>query len=203
VEARAPGFFRIVAFDSVMRRLQKVGTEERHDGDGVEVGGEKREHHAKGQRGEEVLAHTEEQRDRKENHDGHEHDRENGECDFVCALHRRDLRILAELDVTVDVFNHDYRIVDQSRERQRESAEHHAVDRLVGGMQDEKRDQHRERNRKKHRCRGPHAAEEKQNHHRREKKADAAFTQHRGDRFLHEQRLIEHHVRMHLRRNIA
>ncbi len=105
--------------------------------------------------------------------------------------------------MTVDVFDHDHRIVDQARKGQSQAAQDHGVDGLAHRMKHEKRNHHREWNRQKHGHRGPEAAQKQQNHHAGQEDADAAFAQHRGDGFLDEHRLVENHAGLQLRRNIA
>ena len=52
------------------------------------------------------------------------------------------LRRLSQFQVPVDILQHHHGVVDQSRERQRQSAQHHAVDRAAAHRE---RDERRQR----------------------------------------------------------
>src|SRR6185437_13970215 len=85
--------------------------------------------------------------------DGNEH-RHDGECgrdhrhaDLVRPFHRRLDVVLAHLDVSHDVFAHDYRVIYEQADRERQSEERHRVHREVEEPHHEERgdDAHRER----------------------------------------------------------
>ena len=97
----------------------------------------------------------------KEDHHCGERGGQNRQADFAAAVFRRVLRRGALFQVPVDVFERDDRIIDDARERQRQPAQDHGVDRASEKIQNHERSQRRERNRKKHRERGAQAAPEK------------------------------------------
>ena len=125
-----------------------------------------------------------------------------GKRDFAAAAFGGDFGRLAHFHVAENVFQHDDRVVDQPRKRQRQSAENHRVDRAVAERQRDKRGQRRERNRKKHRDRRPHAAEKNQNHHARQHQADRAFVEQVLDRVAHKDGLVEHNFGHQLLRHV-
>ena len=105
-------------------------------------------------------------------------------------LQRGHLRVFAQFDVTVNIFDHHHGIVDQARKRQRQPAQDHAVDGSYRPMCRMKKviitESGMERNtaavaRKLPRKIRIMTAGEKQ--------SDAAFAQHRGDSLLHEKRI--------------
>ena len=59
------------------------------------------------------------------------------------------------------------------------------------------------RNRKQHGRGCPEIAQEQQDHETGQRQADQTFVQHRIDGFLHEDRLIEKQVGLHLLRNVV
>ena len=93
------------------------------------------------------TADAKQERDRKKNHHRDQHDGQNRQRDFVGPLDGRDRRILAHFQMAVNVFNHHHGVIDQPRKRQRQTAEHHGIDRFVGAVQNEKCDEYRNRNR--------------------------------------------------------
>ena len=95
----------------------------------------------------------------------------------------------------VDVFQRDHRVVDHARERQREAGQDHGVDVAAHQRQNHERGHRRDRNRQKHRARGPAAAEEHQDDDADQHQPGCALVQHRVDRFLDENRLVEDDVR--------
>ena len=182
---------------------QSVRAVERHHRDGDEVRSEQRNHDGQCQCRKQVLAHAEEKGDREKDDDGDERDRQNGQRHLVRAFLGGHGGILAQFDVSENIFEHDHRIVDQAREGQGQAAQNHAVDRLVARVEKKKRGHHGKRNRKKDSRRRSGTTKENQNHQRREQQADSTFAEHGGNRLFHEQRLIEHDVGLQLRGNIA
>ena len=129
-----------------MNGLQVIRAEQRHDRHRIEIRSEQGEHDSQRQRAEQILAHAKQKRHRKEHDHGDQHDGQDRQRDFVGPLDGRDRRVFAHLQVAVDVFNHHHGVVDQPRKRQRQPAEHHGVDRIVGAVQNEKCDEHRNGN---------------------------------------------------------
>ena len=176
------------------RGFDESSAEERNHRHRDGVRGKQRKDHRQRQRGEQKLAHAVKERYREKDHDGGERGGQHGQRDFAAALFGGHFGRFAEFQMAVDVFQHDDGVIDQAREGQRQSAQHHAVD---GAAAERKRDecgQRGKRNREEHRDRGAHAAEEDQDHHRGQQQADAAFVQQRLDGGLDEHRLIEHDV---------
>ena len=117
--------------------LQQICAIKRHDRNGDEIGSKKRDDDAKGQRREKKLAHAIKQSHGKEHDHRDDGYREHRQPNFVGALFGGYRGILAELDVTENVFENDHGIVDQARKRERQAAQDHAVDRRAADVKDE------------------------------------------------------------------
>ena len=102
--------------------------------------------------------------------------------------------VFAEFQMPVDVFEHHDGVIDQSRQCQRQPAQHHAVDGAAAERKRHERRQRRERNGEEDGDRGSHAPEEDQNHHRGQEQSDRAFVEQRANGGLHEAGLVEQHV---------
>ena len=101
-----------------------------------------------------------------------------------------------------NIFQHDHRVIDQSRKRQRQPSEHHGVDGAASSANRQKCSQSRKWNRQKHCSRGAHASQKQQNHQSRQDQSDSAFVDQIVDRRAHENRLVEHHAGLQLFRNV-
>ena len=95
----------------------------------------------------------------------------------------------------VYVFERDDRVVDHARERQREARQDHGVDGASQQRQNHECSHRGDRNRQKHCARGPAAAEEHEDNDTDQRQSGGALVQHRVDRFLDENRLVENDVR--------
>ena len=109
-----------------LMRLDPACAKQRHHRHGDEVGGEQRENDRERQRGEQKPAHAVEKDHREEDDRGGERGGQHGQLHFRAAFLRGDLRRLAHLQVAENVFEHDHGVVDQARERQRQTAQDHA-----------------------------------------------------------------------------
>ncbi len=89
----------------------------------------------------------------------HGHDRE---ADFAAAFERRLERRHAFLDVSVDVFQHDDRVVDDEADGQHHGQQGQGVDREAEGVHQRKGADQRHRNRHQRNQRGPRAAQEQE-----------------------------------------
>ena len=104
--------------------------------------------------------------------------------------------------MTENVFQHNHRVVDESRERQRQASQHHGVHRAAGEIENDECRQRRERNRETHGHGRTHAAQENQDHEGREEQANASLVQQRLNRVLDESGLVKHHSRDQCFRNV-
>ena len=159
-------------------------------------------HNRRRQRHEQKSADTVEEHDREKDDGGGEGRGQYRQRDFLSAALGCNFWVLAFFEMAEDVLQHHHGVVDQSGERQRQSAQHHGVDRASTGIDREKCRQRRQRNRQQHGEGGPKAAEENQDHQRRQDQPDAAFVAQVLDRCLHEHRLVEHHARYQRLRHI-
>ena len=112
-----------------MRRgLDESRAEKRHHRHGHRERGEQRKHDGQRQRGEQKPAHAVEKGHGEEDDDRGERRGQHGQGNFASALFRSHCRRFAQFQVTIDVFQHDDRVIDQAREGERQPAQHHAVD---------------------------------------------------------------------------
>ena len=95
--------------------------------------------------------------------------------------------------MTMDILQHDHRVIDQPGKGQRQTSEHHAVDGTSTHL-GKKIGERGYRDREEDRQRRAHAAEEDQDHDAGEEQSDAAFVEQRGDCRLDELGLIENDV---------
>src|SRR5580704_1355750 len=91
----------------------------------------------------------------------------------------------------MDVFEHHYGVIDQSREGQRQTAQHHAVDGAAAELQRDHGGQSGNRNGEEDRDRGSHAAEENQDHEAGEEEPEPSLMEQRFDGRFDELRLVE------------
>ena len=90
-------------------------------------------------------------------------------------------RIFALFQMAEDVFQHDHRIIDQSREHQRQTAQSHGVDGAAESVNQQERRHAGDGNREQHGNGSPDGAEEDQDHQRGQAQTHTAFVQHVGD----------------------
>ena len=102
-----------------------------------------------------------------------------------------DRRRRAHFQVAIDVFQRDDGVIDDARERQRQAAQDHGIDRAAQHVKDHESGQRGNRDGQQHREGGPHASQEDQDHEAGEHQTDHAFMEHGIQRFFHEHRLVE------------
>ncbi len=101
-----------------------------------------------------------------------------------------------------DVFEHDDGIVDQARERQCESAQHHGIHGAATGADGQKSGKGGERDGEEDRDGSAHTAEEKENHHAGQDQSDGALADQVGDGRFDKERLVKDDACDELFRNI-
>src|SRR5471032_2419383 len=140
--------------------------------------------------------HEEEPRDAVEEEHWYEH---NANTDQGHERRRDDLRgaikdglfyLLALLQMPVDIFDGDSRVVDENPHRERKAAERHDVERLTERRQGRYRGEDGEWNRGRNDDGRTPAAEEQQDHEAGQRGRYQALTRHAADGRAHEQRLV-------------
>ena len=96
------------------------------------------------------------------------------------------------MQIAVNVFDFDRRVIDQNADRQRHAAQRHHVQRLAQERQDDDRHQNRQRDRDHDDQRASPGTQEQQDHQPRQPRGDRGFLDDAFNRCAHENRLIEH-----------
>ena len=85
-------------------------------------------------------------RHRKEHHHRGQRRRQHRQRDFLAAHLSRPVGVHPMFQMTIDVLQHHHRVVDNTRERQRQPAQHHGVDGASAEPQDHECGERRQRN---------------------------------------------------------
>ena len=128
---------------------------------------------------------------RHEHRDQHGGGCDHREADLAAAVHRRDQRRFATLHASVDVLEHDDRIVHHEADREHETEQGENVDRESHRCHHQERRDDRHGDRERGDQRGAHVAEEQVDHHQHQHQRDDQRDQHLLHRFLDEYRAVE------------
>jgi hypothetical protein len=124
-------------------------------------------------------------------------------CDLRRAVQNRLLDLLPRFEIAVDVFDLHRRIVHQDADRQRETSQRHDVDRFPQRCQRRQRTKNRERDRyRDDQSRAP-AAQEDQDHDRRQAGGNNRLAHHAVDCAAYKNRLVRKRIDFQLRRQLA
>src|ERR1700733_1138580 len=176
---------------SSMLQPDEPRTEERHKRHGEEVRSEDGDDYSKREIGEDVLADAVQQEDWKEDDGGADGCGKDGERYLLTALGSGTLGIGAVLHETDNVFEHDDRVIDETRQDQGHTTEQHSVERAAEGPAHQHAEQQGHGDGEQRGDRGLTVAEEEKDHEAREREADQCFLQQVAHRAFDEERLIE------------
>src|SRR5712664_1389981 len=174
----------------LVRRLQQVHRERRHQGPGQHVGGEHREDDRFGQRHEEVAGHPTQEEHGQEHDADAEGGHQRGHRDLGRTVQDRGPVVVAALTMALDVLDGDGGVVHQDAHREGEAAQGHDVDRLAEHAERDHRAEDRERDGHRDDDGAAPAPQEDQDHHRGEAGRDHRLADHPAHRGLHEDRLV-------------
>ena len=126
-----------------------------------------------------------------------------GRANFLPSLFGRDLGRFAHFQVAENVLQNHHRVIDQARERQRQTAQHHRVDRPAAGADGQKAASAESGIERKTAAVARMLPRNSRIINPVSTKSNRAFVQQILDRLLHEDGLIEHHLGDKLLGNIS
>ncbi len=175
-----------------LRGLQEPVREHRHDREGDEQRRGQRDRDGQRERAEQLARDALDERERQEHRDRRDGRRGDRARDLAHGAHDRRRLVDAGDEVALDVLDDDDRVVDDATDRDGERAEREDVERVVGRLQADERDEHRRRDRDRGDEGRAHREQEDEDHDHREQQAEQALGRERLDRLLDVGRLVEH-----------
>src|SRR3974390_143171 len=177
-----------------MCHFDEPGAEQWHDCHRDEIGGSQRQNYTERQSRKQILADAVQEDHGKEDNRGSEGGSQHRKLDLLAALLARGKGVLPLLQVPEDVLQHHYRVVNQARQDQGQSTQHHGVDGPSDCVQQQEAGQAGDWYRDQDRDGSAYRAQEDQDHYRSQNQADAALAQHIGHSGLYILRLVEDHI---------